>query len=45
LCEILDGGKKPVFKVTSSEFQDEPLIKDSASGCWLEIVKKIELLA
>lgn len=43
-CEILDGFKKPIFKVTSSEFPDQPIIRDSASGCWLEIVKRIEEL-
>ena len=42
LCEILDGGDKPMFKVTPSEEPDKPIIKESSSGCWLEIVRKIE---
>jgi hypothetical protein len=41
-CEILDGGAKPLFKVTSSEDPDHPIVKDAMSGCWLEIVKKVE---
>jgi hypothetical protein len=41
-CEILDGGEKPHFKVTASEDPENPIIKDTASGCWIEIVRKIE---
>lgn len=42
ICEILDGGDRPLFKVTPSEEPDKPIIRDSTSGCWLEIVKRIE---
>eukprot|EP00347_Sterkiella_histriomuscorum_P008410 403345198 len=42
ICEILDGGERPLFKVTPAEEPDKPIIKDSTSGCWLEIVKRIE---
>jgi hypothetical protein len=43
-CEILDGGEKPMFRVTSSEEPDNPIVKESTSGCWLEFAKKIEVL-
>jgi hypothetical protein len=43
-CEILDGGEKPMFRVTSSEEPDNPVVKESTSGCWLEFAKKIEVL-
>lgn len=43
-CEILDGGDKPSFRVTSSEDPDKPIIKESTSGCWLDIVRRIEIL-
>ena len=41
ICEILDGGPKPLFKVTCSEDPNNPLIRDSSSGVWIEICKKI----
>ncbi|CDW85164.1 f y-rich n-terminus family protein [Stylonychia lemnae] len=44
ICEILDGGDRPLFKVIPMEEQDKPLVRESASGCWLEIVKRIESL-
>jgi hypothetical protein len=40
----LDGGEKPMFRVTSSEDPDNPVVKESTSGCWLEFAKKIEVL-
>lgn len=43
-CEILDGGEKPMFKVTSSEDPENPIMRESTSGCWLEFAKKIELI-
>ena len=30
--------------MTPSEEPDKPIVKDSTSGCWLEIVKRIEAL-
>ena len=39
-CEILDDGSKPMFKVTCSEEPDNPVIRDSASGAWLDFVKR-----
>ena len=39
-CEILDDGSKPMFKVTCSEEIHNPVIRDSASGAWLDFVKR-----
>ena len=39
-CEILDDGQKPMFKVTCSDDPHNPIVKDSASGAWLDFVKK-----
>ncbi len=33
-----------MFRVTSSEEPDNPIVKESTSGCWLEFAKKIEVL-
>jgi hypothetical protein len=44
ICEILDGGNAPIFKVTCTEDPDNPLIKDSSSGAWIDICKKINEL-
>ena len=33
-CEILDGGAKPQYKLTSEEDVEHPIIKDSATACW-----------
>ena len=41
LCEILDGGNSPLFKVTSSEDPENPIIKEASSGVWIEICKRI----
>ena len=41
-CEILDGGEKPLFRVTSEEDPDNSITKESTSGAWLEFAKKIE---
>ena len=42
VCEILDtGGNGPVFKVTCMDDPHNPLIRDSSSGAWIEIVKRI----
>jgi hypothetical protein len=40
-CEILDDGAKPLFKVTCSDEPDDPIIRDTASGAWIEFVKRI----
>ena len=33
--EILDGGPKPYFKVTSEEDKNNPITKDTPTGCWV----------
>ena len=33
-CEILDGGAKPQYKLTSSEDVEHPIIRDSSTACW-----------
>lgn len=40
-CEILDGGEKPMYKVICSEDPDHPIIKDSSTGCWIQICKRV----
>ena len=44
LCEIIDGGNKPIFKVTSSEDISNPIIKDSPNECWYIIENAINEL-
>ena len=39
-CEILDDGTKPMFKVTCSDEPNNPIVQDSASGSWLQFVKR-----
>jgi len=36
-CEILDGGHKPLYKITPHEDSDNPIIKESSTGCWVII--------
>jgi hypothetical protein len=45
ICEILEGDGKPIFKVTSSEDPDHPIIRDSSTGCWIYICKKVNDLS
>jgi hypothetical protein len=44
LCEIMDGGNKPLFKVTCSSDPHKPFIQNSSSGVWIDICKKINEL-
>jgi hypothetical protein len=44
-CEILDGGDRPIFKVTSSEDPENPIIRDTTTACWVYICKLIDNLA
>ena len=44
MCEILDGGNEPLFKVTASDDPSNPMIKASSSGVWIDICKKINEL-
>ena len=41
LCEILDGGDKPLYKVTCMDDADNPITKDASSGVWIEICRRI----
>jgi len=43
-CEILDGGQKPQYKVTSSEDPEHPIIKDSSTACWSVVGNAINKL-
>ena len=40
-CEILDGGIKPQYKLTSSEDPNNPIIRESSTACWSYVCNKI----
>lgn len=40
-CEILDGGEKPIFKLTPHEDKENPIIKDTCTGCWIIVCNRI----
>ena len=44
ICEILDGGQKPLFKVTPESDPKNPLISNASSGVWIEICKRVNEL-
>ena len=41
VCEILDGGVKPLFKVTPMSDPSKPLQSHSSSGVWIDICKRV----
>ncbi len=41
VCEIQDGGAKPSFVVIAADDPQGPIIRDSSTGCWIEICKRI----
>lgn len=44
--EILEGPDgKPLYRVTSSEDPDNPIVRDSSTGCWVYICIKVNDLA
>ena len=43
-CEILEGDGKPVYKVTSEEDPENPIIRDSSTGCWVYICNRVNQL-
>lgn len=43
-CEILDGGAKPQYKLTSSEDVEHPIIRDSSTACWIVVGNAINEL-
>ena len=44
-CEILDGGEKPIYRVTCSEDPNNPIVRDSSTGCWVHICKRVNELS
>lgn len=44
-CEILDGGEKPIYKVTCAEDPGNPIVRDSSTGCWIYVCNKINEIA
>lgn len=48
LCEILDGGAKPLFRVTPmidrQPMDDQAILRDSCTGCWIVICNKVNEL-
>lgn len=43
-CEIIDGGARPMYRVTPSDDADNPITRDSSTGCWIDIVRRVNLL-
>ena len=41
--EILDGGNRPVFRVTADD-TDKEFVDETPSGAWSKIVKKVNKL-
>lgn len=44
ICEILDGGSKPLFKVTAESDRQNPIMQSSSSGVWIQICTRINEL-
>ncbi|OMJ79463.1 hypothetical protein SteCoe_20519 [Stentor coeruleus] len=48
LCEILDGGPKPLFRVTPMQdrvtLDEHAIVRDSCTGCWIVICNKVNEL-
>lgn len=44
-CEILDGGPKPLFRVTPMKdgepMEEHSIVKDSSTGCWIVICNRV----
>lgn len=43
-CEILEGEGRPIYKVIPEEDSDNPIIKDSSTGCWVHICQRVNNL-
>ena len=43
-CEIIEGDGRPIYKVTPEEEPDRPIIKDSSTGCWVNICQRVNQL-
>lgn len=37
-CEILDGGNKPLYKLIPHEDPENPILKESSTGCWVNFL-------
>jgi hypothetical protein len=44
ICEILNGGTKPLYKLTPIDNPENPIIKESSTGCWVIFLNKISSL-
>eukprot|EP00347_Sterkiella_histriomuscorum_P020477 403337650 len=44
ICEILDGGQKPLYRVTPMDDPENSITRESSTGCWIDICKKINEL-
>ena len=42
--EILKRGTKPIYKLTSSEDVEHPIVKDSLTACWIVVGNTINEL-
>ena len=42
--EILKRGTKPIYKLTSSEDVEHPIVKDSLTACWIVVWSTINEL-
>jgi len=40
-CEVLDGAAKPHFRVTCEDEPMKPIVRDTPSGVWLVVEKRI----
>ena len=43
-CEIIDGGTRPMYRVTPSDDENYSITRSSATGCWLDIVQRVNLI-
>ena len=44
VCEIIDGGEKPLYKITCLDDIDHPIVDQSASSAWVTVLTKISKL-
>lgn len=41
----MQKGNRPLFTVTSEEDPDNPIVRDSSTGCWVYICQKVNHLS
>ena len=39
--EVIDNGNAPIYKLTSMEDPDNPIIREASSAAWIEVCKKV----